>query len=66
MQISLRAARVNAQFTQKQAAKGIGVDVSTISSWESGHTSPKAFHLEALSRLYQVPLDCIFLSEKSS
>ena len=66
MQISLKAARVNANLTQKQAANGIGVDVSTISSWESGKTSPKAVSLEALCHLYGVTVDSIFLSDKSS
>lgn len=66
MQISLKAARVNANLTQKQAAQGIGVDASTIVSWESGKTSPKAVFLEALCRLYGVTVDNIFLCEKSS
>ena len=66
MQISLKAARVNAGLTQKEAAQEIGVDVSTILSWEKGKTSPKATHLEALCKLYHMPVDHIFLSEKSS
>lgn len=66
MQISLKAARVNAGLTQKEAAQEIGVDVSTIFSWENGKTSPKATHLEALCKLYHMPVDHIFLHEKSS
>ena len=66
MQISLKAARVNANLTQKQAAQGIGVDVSTIVSWENSKTSPKATYLDALCRLYGITVDNIFLVEKSS
>lgn len=66
MQISLKAARVNAEMTQKQAAKEIGVDASTIVSWESGKTSPKVFHLQALCNLYGISMDNIFLRQKSS
>lgn len=66
MQISLKAARINAKMTQKEASEGIKVDVSTISNWESGKTSPKAYQLEALCRLYGVTIDQIFLSAESS
>lgn len=66
MQISLKAARVNAKLTQKEAASRIGVDVSTVVSWENGRTSPKATHLDALCKLYDIPVDHIFLREKSS
>lgn len=66
MQISLKAARVNAEMTQKQAAERIGVDVSTIVSWENGKTSPKAPQLGELCNLYKLSVDSIFLSKKSS
>lgn len=66
MQISLKAARVNANMTQKQAAKEIGVDVTTIISWETGKTSPKATQLGALCQIYKTPIDCVFLRGKSS
>ncbi len=66
MQVTLKAARVNANLTQKQAGERIGVDTSTIWSWENGKTSPKAFQLEALCRVYGVSIDNIFLNRKSS
>lgn len=66
MQISLKAARVNANFTQKEAAKAIGINISTIIKWENGRTYPKSYQLEALCSLYGIPLDCISLSQKSS
>lgn len=66
MQISLKAARVNAGMTQKIAASRIGVDQSTLINWESGKTAPKAPQLLALCRLYEISVDEIFLFEKSS
>lgn len=37
LQISLASARVNAQYTQKEVAKFMGVDRSTvIGEWEKG------------------------------
>lgn len=36
MKLSLRAARVNAGFSQEKLAKLIGVSKSTVSRWETG------------------------------
>lgn len=66
MQISLKAARVNANMTQKVAAGRIGIDQSTLISWESGRTAPKAPQLIELCKVYGVAIDEIFLTEKSS
>lgn len=67
MQISLKAARVNAGLTQREAAERIGVDVSTIVKWEAGKTSPKATQLQKLCDVYGVDsVDSLFLCQKSS
>lgn len=67
MQISLKAARVNAELTQKEASKRMGIDVSTIVSWESGRTSPKATQLQKLCDIYGIDgVDSLFLRKKSS
>lgn len=67
MQISLKAARVNAEMTQREAAERIGVDVSTLISWESGRTSPRAVQLQQLCDVYGVEsVDFLFLRQKSS
>jgi len=67
MQISLKAARVNAEMTQKEAAEHVGVDVSTVVSWENGKTSPKAVQLQRLCEVYGVDsVDFLFLQKKSS
>ena len=60
-QISLKAARVNADKTQKDAANHVGVSNSTMVSWESGKSTPRADQLRALCEFYNVPIDAIFL-----
>ena len=49
---TLKAARVNTGFSQKEAAKLIGVSNKTLSSWEKGKTVPNAKHVERLCSLY--------------
>lgn len=50
MQISLKAARVNAHLLQREAAEKIGVNTSTLVSWENGKTAPKAPLLKKCAR----------------
>lgn len=67
MQISLKAARVNAELTQKQAAKALGANTSTVVNWEMGRTSPTALQLQNLCAIYGMDsIDSIFLLKKSS
>ena len=48
MRISLKAARINANMSQKQLAEAISVTPKTIMSWEKGKTLPKTDKVEAL------------------
>lgn len=66
LQISLAAARVNAEMTQDEAAKAMHVGKQTIVSWEKGATEPKISQIRQLSRLYRIPIENIFLPEKSN
>lgn len=59
--ISLKAARVNANLTQEEVAKIIGVTRQTIINWEKGVVIPKIPNLVALSNLYNISIDFIFL-----
>ena len=63
--ISLEAARVNAKMSQKDAAIAIGVNVSTISNWEKGKTSPDADKFKELCDIYGCPMNLIFLGKDS-
>lgn len=62
--ISLAAARVNANLTQKQAAMKMDIDKTTLSNWERGKTAPKAPQLIKLCKIYDISIDDIFLQQK--
>lgn len=57
--ISLKAARVNVDLSQKEAAKCLNVSNKTLHSWETGETSPSAKHVDALCALYKMSYDDI-------
>ena len=62
--ISLKAARVNAELTQDEAAIKIKKTKQTIVNWENGMTEIKYKDLVALSQLYDMPLEYIRLPDK--
>ena len=57
--ITLKAARVNAGFTQVEVAEKLGVAPSTLRNWEMGITFPKQPAIEKMCELYNVPYDNI-------
>ena len=59
IRISLEAARVNAEMSQKQAAEALGVSTTTILKWEKGITMPPIDKAIALAGLYSMPLENI-------
>lgn len=59
MQISLKAARINANVTIEQAAKAVGVSCGTIRNWEIGTGQPGYQQFRALCKLYGVDTDTI-------
>lgn len=61
LQISLAAARVNANMTQEDVAKIMGVTRYSIANWENGKTIPGIPEIEMLCRIYNIPQDYIFL-----
>ena len=65
LQITLEAARVNAGYTQKEAALKLGVSNVTLVSWEKGRSMPKANHIDDICKLYNISYDAlIFLPSK--
>lgn len=66
VQISLAAARVNANMTQKEAAERIGVTPQTIFNWEKGCSEPSIQQAIKLSEVYGIPIDQIFFGMKSN
>ncbi len=62
MAITLKAARVNAGYTQMEAANRIGVSKESISNWERGKSYPDVPQLKKIEELYKVDYkDLIFL-----
>ena len=64
--ISLEAVRVNANMTQKEWAEKLGVSNNTVVNWEKGNTEPSLSKLREMSQLSGIPMDFIFVPEKSN
>jgi transcriptional regulator with XRE-family HTH domain len=60
VQITLRAARVNAGLTIIQAAKAIGVGKDRIIKWEKNSGLVNPIYQKKISKAYKIPIDCIF------
>lgn len=64
MAITLKAARVNAGLTQKEAAKLLGISKTTLASYEMYRTIPSIDMAHKISALYGLDVDgIIFLPE---
>ncbi len=63
--ISLEAARVNAKLTMDELAKILGVSKTTIYNWENGKSEPTLSQLRKISELSGIPMDFIFVPDKS-
>jgi transcriptional regulator with XRE-family HTH domain len=62
VKVTLKAARVNAGFTQTQVAERLGISVSTLANWEKSIHFPDAVQIEAICALYDISYDnLIFL-----
>jgi transcriptional regulator with XRE-family HTH domain len=60
--LTLKAARINVNLTQNQAAKSLNVSNDIISNWERGRTLPNAEQIRKIVDLYKVPYEnLIFL-----
>lgn len=61
MQVTIKAARINSGMKQTDVAKKMNVTPVTISNWEIGKTIPNADQFIELSKLYNVPIECLKL-----
>jgi len=61
LQISLAAARVNADLTQEEVAHKMGISAQTLINWEKGRFVPGIPEIEMLSKIYNIPQDNLFL-----
>lgn len=66
LKISLKAARVNAGLSQKEAAEALNVSNKTLCAWENSKTFPAADKIDAICNLYGVSYDnIVFLPNDS-
>lgn len=59
MEITLKAARINAGLTQEQVKAVTGYSRNTLYRWENGIGSPKWRDMQRLCELYGIPVECI-------
>lgn len=64
MAITLKAARVNANFTQKEAAKKLGISKGTLASYELYRTIPSVDTAKKIADLYGLEVDGIIFLPK--
>ena len=64
--ITLRAVRVNANLSQKEAAMALGVNVSTLQNYETGKTVPDWDMVKRIENVYKFPADFIRFSQDSA
>lgn len=59
IQISLAAARKNAELTQKQVCEALNISKTTLTNYEKGRTIPDCKVAGELAQLYNMPSDSI-------
>lgn len=57
--ITLKALRVNAGLTQREAGKRLGVSTRTIWQWENAKSFPNPKQIDAICELYETNYDSI-------
>lgn len=64
MAIYLKAARVNAGFTQEEAAQKLGISKGTLANYEAYRTIPDVELAKKIAALYQLSVnEIIFFTE---
>lgn len=64
MAITLKAARVNAGLTQREAAKKLGISKGTLASYEMYKTKPDIERAKQIADLYGTTVDGIIFLPK--
>lgn len=64
MKVNLKAARINVNLGQKEAASALGIAPETLANWERGKSFPNVPQITKIEELYHVKYDdIIFLPE---
>lgn len=64
--ITLKAARINADLSQKEAAEALKVNVSTLQNYETGKTVPDWEMVKRIEQVYSFPADFIIFAKCSA
>lgn len=64
--ITLKAARINADLSQKEAAEALNVNVSTLQNYETGKTIPDWEMVKRIEQVYSFPADFIIFAKCSA
>lgn len=64
--ISLKAARVNADLSQQEAAKRLGISKATLQNYEAGNTVPDILLSRKIEDVYGFPIDFIFFGTNNA
>ena len=62
--ITLKAARVNAGLSQKEAGRQLGVSDDVVSNWERGISFPDVIQLKKIEALYHVSYNNLIFLQK--
>lgn len=57
VKITIKAARINAGFSQKEAADWLGISNKTLGNWENGVSFPPADIIPKICELYGMGYD---------
>ena len=64
--ITLKAARINADLSQKEPAEALKVNVSTLQNYETGKTVPDWEMVKRIEQVYSFPADFIIFAKCSA
>lgn len=64
IQITLKAARVNADLTVKNASKQLGISPTTLIKWERNPGNLTPIQQKKIQEVYQFPTDNIFFGDR--
>lgn len=64
MAITLKSARVNAGYTQTEAAKKIGISPDTLSKYERGLSYPDVPVIKRIEEVYGIPYSDLIFCQK--
>lgn len=64
VKLTLEAARINAGYTQAQAANALGLKSITLAGWEKDSTRLSYIEAHRLAKLYGITPDLLFFDKK--